>query len=354
MQPHYKKALIYLDGTSSEIQFQPLVEKHIAEALQALGIPYEFRLPHNKGFIGLRDELNQDDIIYILNDSLQFHLCEKPHVLISRSIPWVGSDPKPTTIGRLTQEMIGFSASELISIIARNTPMRQNANRLAASTYLLFNEYVPSTSGAFGRNGFAAFTWDLAVKKDSHIKFLPYESDGLAKVNEMLAEGMAHLSHPDDILIVLNRDICLTPEATGIIRAFMDSRNIPHCFCQRVDIDTERPKSFHDICDIMPYIGIDLFAFRKESPILDILLNTPLYIGRELWDVFWAYHIQQRLPFNICYHLPHDSDWQTSERAMEGNTFNREQVAKYNPRIALGALENFVWATGYKTKSPRQ
>ena len=112
---NYKKAIINLDGNSSKIQNKQAVERNIAEALHALNIPYEFYKSKRKGFKVLMEDMNQPDVLYIINDSLQFHFCEKPHILISRSIPWVQSSPKPSTIGRLTQEMIASGPTELIA-----------------------------------------------------------------------------------------------------------------------------------------------------------------------------------------------------------------------------------------------
>ncbi len=43
----------------------------------------------------------------------------------------------------------------------------------------------------------------------------------------------------------MNRDICLVPEATGIIRAHMDTHNLEACYAKRVDVHTEGLLSFN-------------------------------------------------------------------------------------------------------------
>jgi len=336
----FKKAIINLDGTSSKIIHKNETEQNIAEALLAIGIPYEFYKSRKSGFRKLEADMNQEDTLYILNDSLQFHFCEKPHILISRAYPWVQSSPKPTTLGRLTQEMIALNPTELIATIARNTPMRQEYDHRAAHNYLLFNDYAESTSDAFGRNGLAAFSWMMVGVQDIHLKFLPYEENGFAFVNQMLKLGIEACSHPDDIVILLNRDISLIPEATGIIRTFMDNRNVDACFTQRVDGEYLSPPSFFDLADKPYYSGIDVFAFRPSYEKLPELIGLDLMIGRELWDARWASVIKNRLPYNIAYHWPHVGDWQ---KGHEGNMFNRIQVASVDPDVIVDAYKGMAW-----------
>jgi len=338
---NFKKAIINLDGNSSKIQNKQAVERNIAEALHALNIPYEFYKSKRKGFKVLMEDMNQPDVLYILNDSLQFHFCEKPHILISRSISWVQSSPKPSTIGRLTQEMIASGPTELIATIARNMSMRQEFDEKRATTYLLFNDYPETTTDSFGRNGGAAMSWMICGINDIHLELLPYEENGMAKVNEMLALGIKKCNHPDDIIIMLNRDICLVPEATGIIRTFMDNRNIDACFVQRVDTQYLKPPAFHDLIGLPQYTGIDVFCFRPSYARLPELLKLDLLIGRELWDCYWASIIKCRVPYNLAYHWPHTGNWQSNPD--DGNMFNRQQVASADSDVIVSAMNGMAW-----------
>jgi hypothetical protein len=133
---NFKKAIIALDGNSSKI-----TDKYILintrYALSSLGILFETYKPHTQGFKKLREDMNQEDTLYILNDSLQYHLCEKPHILVCRSAPWVQATPKPTTIGIFTQEMIGHDSSQMIACIAKNASVRQHYDLNRATTYIL-------------------------------------------------------------------------------------------------------------------------------------------------------------------------------------------------------------------------
>ena len=339
--PNYKKAIINLDGNSSKIQNRKQVERNIAEALIALNIPYEFYKSRKTGFKKLIEDMNEPDTLYILNDSLQFHFCNQPHIVISRSISWVQSSPKPSTIGRLTQEMVTYNSTELIATIARNTPMRQEFNNKRATTYLLFNDYAETTSDAFGRNGGAAMSWMVCGVNDIHLELLPYEEDGHAKVNEMLALGIQKCTHPDDIVIMLNRDICLVPQATSIIRTFLDNRGIDACFVQRVDTMYSKPPEFSDLVGLPQYTGIDVFCFRPSYKELPKLLALDLWIGRELWDCWYASIIKCRLPMNLCYHWPHTGEWQ--KNLDDGNLFNRQQVASVDSDIIVSAMNGMAW-----------
>jgi len=334
----FNKVIICLDGHSSKIGNPAKVVHNVASACRTLGLPFEFYKNPMKGWIRFRDELNQPDTLYILNDSAAFHLCEMPHVLISRSGPWLKSDPKPTTIGRLTQEMIGLNPIELIGIIARNKPMRQNHDLFAATTHFFTSEGRQKEVYNMARYGKASVSWEELIKKDIHTLFHFYESEGLPFVNQMLKDAIEIPTHPDDLIVITNRDICLAPEATGIIRAWMDSRNIDACFASRVDCIFNEPLSFSDLIQFEQYVGIDLFVLRPNAKCIPDLLETDLYFARIGWDSYWAHIIGNRLPYSICYHYPHPSDWHKPEN-IEQNRFNQKQIAKSRFPVPLEVNE---------------
>jgi hypothetical protein len=325
---NFKKAVVALDGNSSKITDKNILI-NTRYALTSLGIPFEIYKPHTDGFKRLHRDMNQEDTLYILNDSLQFHLCEKPHILISRSAPWVQATPKPSTIGIFTQEMIGHDAAQMIACIAKNTSVRQHYDLNRATTYILVNDYQVTETHTLGRYGFAAYSWSKLSTMDLHASLLLHSCEGWPMLNEMLAEGLSCFSHPDDLLIIMNRDICLVPEATGIIRAHMDSHNLEACYAKRVDVLTERLLSFSDIAKFKDHEGIDLFVLRPNAPCIQRLLNIPLMLGRAAWDNIWADEIKNKLPYNICYHLAHSGEWQ-DVAGEEGNRFNLESISTHS------------------------
>lgn len=334
---NFKKAIIALDGSSSKIDNKNILI-NIRYALNALHIPFEIYKPHTDGFVKLRDDMNQEDTLYIVNDSLQFHLCDKPHVLIARSVPWVQSTPKLTTIGIFCQEMIAYEASQLIACISRNTPVRQHYDLNAATTYILVNEYQTKETHTMGRYGLAAFSWSNLMTNDVHSELLLHSSEEWPLVNDMLQDGISCFSHPDDILIIINRDICLVPEATAILRNYMDTHNIDSCYAKRVDCVTDGILKFNQITKIKEYDGIDLFAFRPNAPCISELINVPLKLGRVAWDNFWADRIKNKLPYNICYHFPHSAEWTTSA-SFDDNKYNMSIISQYSKPGYMGAEE---------------
>jgi len=325
---NFKKAIIALDGNSSKITDKNILI-NTRYALSSLGIPFEVYKPHNFGFKKLHRDMNQEDTLYILNDSLQFHLCEKPHILICRSAPWVQATPKPSTIGIFTQEMIGHDASQMIACIAKNTSVRQHYDLNRATTYILVNEYQTQETHTMGRHGIAAFSWSKLCTIDIHASLLLHSSEEWPKVNDMLADGISCFSHPDDLLIIMNRDICLVPEATGIIRAHMDTHNLESCYAKRVDCYFEKLIGAVDLVGKKEHEGIDLFVFRPNASCIQRLLNIPLMLGRAAWDNIWADEVKHKLPYNICYHYPHEGDWQ-NENGETGNRFNLESISKHS------------------------
>lgn len=330
----YKKAIIALDGNSSKITDKNILI-NARYALTSLGIPLEVYKPHTHGFKKLWEDMNQEDTLYILNDSLQFHLCDKPHILICRSAPWVQATPKTTTIGIFTQEMIGHDSSQMIACIAKNSPVRQHYDLNRATTYILVNDYQVNETHTLGRYGLAAYSWSKLCTMDIHASVLLHQADGWPKVNEMLSEGVQCFSHPDDLLIIMNRDICLVPEATGIIRAHMDTHNLEACYAKRVDVHTDGLLNFGAISNIPEYEGIDLFAFRPNAKCINELTNVPLLLGKAAWDNFWADRIKHKLPYNICYHIPHDSLWM-SDGGKDGNKENMLAISMHSTEDHIG------------------
>ena len=331
---NYKKAIIALDGNSSKITDKNILI-NTRYALTSLGIHLEVYKPHTHGFKKLWEDMNQEDTLYILNDSLQFHLCDKPHILICRSAPWVQATPRTTTIGIFTQEMIGHDSSQMIACIAKNSPVRQHYDLNRATTYILVNDYQVNETHTLGRYGLAAYSWSKLCTMDIHASLLLHSCEGWPKLNEMLEEGIQCFSHPDDLLIIMNRDICLVPEATGIIRAHMDTHNLEACYAKRVDVLSEGLLSFHNIASIKEHEGIDLFVFRPNASCVKRLLDIPLMLGRAAWDNIWADEVKNKLPYNVCYHLPHDGEWQ-NVAGEEGNRFNLESISKHSLAHNIG------------------
>lgn len=338
--PPFSKAIINIDGHSSKVVQQEDVLINIVASLRMLGIPYEIYKPHKNGFKVLKDDMNQIDTLYILNDSLQYHLCDMPCILLTRSIPWVQAAPKETTIGIITQEMILADRSFLMALIHRNKPMRQFADDFVAKTYLVANDYFNPNMDVMHRHSMAMISWNHLSKKDIHFSVSFHTSDGLPMVNEILKDGLELLSHPDDLLIITNRDICLTDESTAIIRAYMDSLHLSSCYAKRVELNyIPHQLSFSNIQQFPFAPGVDLFIFRKDAPCINELLETPLYLARIGWDSFWADRIKHELPYKICYHQIHSSDW-TIKMGEPENIHNISVISKKDVSFSVSCNEH--------------
>ena len=326
--PPFNKAVINIDGHSSKVAKSEDVLINICASLKMMGIPYEIYKPHKRGFKVLKDDMNQPDTLYILNDSLQYHLCDCPCILLTRSIPWVQAAPKSNTIGVITQEMILVNTSFLMALIYRNTPVRQFADNYAAKTYLVANDYFNPNMDVMHRHSMAMISWNHLSKNDIHFSVSFHNSDGLPFVGDILKDGLELLSHPDDLLMIANRDICLTNESTAIIRAYMDSLHLSSCYAKRAEVNyISAPLSFHAVQNYQSAPGIDLFVFRKNAECIPELLETPLYLGRVGWDGFWADRIKNELPFKVCYHQIHHSEW-TTEKGKKENIHNISVISQ--------------------------
>lgn len=334
MPPHYKQAIIYLDGVSSQVKTEEVMQS-ITQALRALKIPYSFYNSPKLGFRKLKDDMNQPDTLYILNDSASYHLCEQPNILITRTPFWVQSNPKPNTIGIFTQERLENGPAELISVIANNTPVRQPFDYNATRTYVITDDYQTDDLGVLARHGIAAISWDALTAWDIHAEILLHKSEGkeLPFVNRILAEGLEMLSHPDDIIILINRDICLTKEATTVIRNYMDTNQIDAVYSRRRDVPGPVLLQQKDLEKYPKAPGADLFAFRKSAECLKRILPVDLYLGRVLWDSFWMHEIVCELPCPVSYHMIHGETWQAEEDGK--NEFNVQNVFTVAPDLRM-------------------
>jgi hypothetical protein len=330
MQQQFDKVVINIDGHSSKIENQIEALYNICSCLKLMGLPYEIYKPHKNGFKSLKADMNRPNTLYILNDSLQYHLCEVPCILVCRSIPWVQAAPKKNTIGVITLEMLLTGSSYLMALIHRNTSVRQFYDEYAAKTYLVVNDYISENMDTMHRYSMAMISWNHLSKQDIHFSTSFHTSKTLPFVSEILNESLDLFSHPDDIVIITNRDICLVKESTAIIRAYMDSLNLTSCYARRVDMrGIPVVMAYQDIQEYPLAPGIDLFAFRADDPSIQELISTDLYLGRMGWDSFWADRIKNELPFKICYHQEHNTDWSTEKGELE-NMHNIKTISQKN------------------------
>lgn len=330
----YKKAIIYLDGVSSQVKTAEVINS-IVTGLRLLNIQYKLYNNLKQGFSKLKEDMNQPDTLYILNDSASYHLCEQPNILITRTPFWVQATPKNNTIGIFTQERLTTNATEFVACIANNKPVRQPSDNKATHTYIITNDYSTDDLSTMARHGLAALSWDSLTVWDIHaeVLFHKFEGNSLPMVNKILKEGLEFLTHPDDIIIFINRDICLVKEATTIIRNYMDTYNVDSLYSRRRDIHMNSIIEQKDLSQYPIAEGADLFAFRANADCLKEILNTDLYIGRAMWDTFWMHKIAHELPCPVSYHPLHGPTWQ---KLSDGtNEHNIKQVCKKLPELKL-------------------
>ena len=108
----------------------------------------------------------------------------------------------------------------------------------------------------------------------------------------------------------------------------MENYCIDAVSARRVDIEDYKLYTFDSLQKMPPYAGIDLFAFKKSSPVLQDILSVDLYIGHYFWDTYWNVKINHELPYNVIYHVKHDSDWQ-KDLDNPYNAHNKTAVHKH-------------------------
>jgi hypothetical protein len=185
----------------------------------------------------------------------------------------------------------------------------------------------------FGRNAFAAHSWNLLSKRDLHYRLI--RVDNAMLVADIVLEAFDHCDD-GDMVIFTNRDICLVPEASAILWAFMINRGLSICYNQRVETFSQVPLLAKDIENDVQYTGVDTFVFIKGEKSREFLEKAKQFdyqIGRATWDIAWVKMIDgvsglAKCPYNITYHVPHDSLWQ-----------NDREISLHNLRLSSEVMD---------------
>lgn len=324
---------IYLSGQSSQIpkKLLPKIKLNIRNVAASLGLSFKFMPEPDSGPVELKNQLNLVNTIYILNDSLPYHLCDNaPVILLCQDSSILISSPKPNTIGALTHYMAAYYPIELSSILYRMQPMRQHYDRSKATTHILVADAPAKNSEEEYRYSMAAASRAMLAMHDFNTAVSYYKCDSLPKVNEILAAGIELFQHPDDLLVFANTDIIFTPGFSANIRCYMDNKpEIDSCFLSRVDVaHIERFVSDAELQadGLRLFEGNDVYVFRPNAKCIPQLIKLDLFIGRYCWDTVWSYLINHYCSMRLVYHIAHQSDWlvkkNVDERILAQNKHN--------------------------------
>jgi hypothetical protein len=281
-----------------------------------------------EGFQNLADYINDQQGVWIINDTCPVHLpINVEFIIIFRDTTWVWS---PSTqgecIGVMTQAMIcsPHGPLQIGQILLARRSIQFPFNHSRKTTFHAISEYESDNFDTFARNGFAAHSWGLLSKNDIHYRLLRIKENNL--VADIISEAFEHCND-GDMVIFTNLDICLVPEASAILWAYMINRDLSVCYNSRVDTETQIPYVAKDIENEIQYCGIDTFVFIKNSQSQDFLKRASEYklqIGRMGWDSAWVELIDgltgfARCPYNISYHVKHESFWKYFPEENENN-----------------------------------
>lgn len=312
---------LYLGGQSCEIKRKDLVKGTLHYAGSLLGykvIDHTKEMDSIRGFQNLTDYINSQPGTWVINDTCPVHLdIDVKYIVMYREATWVW----PTTlrgncIGCITQSMIcsPHGPMEIAQIILKDKLIEFPFKETALKTQHFVSDYAPGSIQEFARNAFAAHTWGVASLTDKHYELNLLDDERY--VHKILEEAIEK-SEKDDLIVMTNRDICLVPEFSAVLWAFMINRNLSYCYNHRVDITTQKPLTHKDIENHPQYQGIDTFAFINNDETRKMswkLSKYPLLIGKHGWDFAWTKIIDNksgfnRCPYNITYHVPHPQNW---------------------------------------------
>jgi hypothetical protein len=306
------KVFLSMNGESSKIENPAQIRANVARAAAAAGMDFEDLSEQIEGIRGWENlkALMEEPGIWVLNDSVMLHLAPKfPYVQISRDIPWVTSDLGPNCIGLFTQAMLESMEGvlDLTHVLTRIQPVRQ----LSPVTIHMVNDYAPSDNGTIARHGLAAASWGhVCLHGDIHYQFQFFESDSLPHVWNIM-EQLDEMAPEGSLCMFTNRDICLTPESTSIIRAFMANRGLTMAHAHRVDVANFALHSTRELPATF-YPGKDLFCWIKGCLPRATGFHKNLVLGREGWDAAFGIlfgGVKSKIPYPVIYHLVHEAEW---------------------------------------------
>jgi len=224
--------------------------------------------------------------------------------------------------GKLTRSFEKFKLDRIVHAVEWHIPPQQDERRRLLSAHK---------------------TWESARNSDNSCKLVIVDTDKAKRtsktelgdnrtlpfLHDIIESGIKECQK-NDILLLTNSDICLTPEVSTIIRAKLAKE--PCCFSRRIDVqNADIPKSLRMIAGIEPHPGTDLFAFRtswwekrkKDFPDLLAACEGWDFVFRHimLWD-----NPKAEIQPPIIYHELHRAYWYRGDviNSNPGQIYNRE------------------------------
>jgi hypothetical protein len=331
---------IYLGGESNFIPDKQKILKTINKAAGSRGMEIKdmtLEISAMRGFDKIVDFIQQNPGFWVVNDTFLLHIFPDgfpwPHIQISRDVEWASATPQKRCCGIFTITMLESPQGTLD--LAHSLTETGICPILNPKTYHLVNNYSPKDVDTVGRFGLAAASWSRISVADINYSFSFFEQEDLPYVWDIL-QACDDNAPDGSLCIFTNRDICLVPESTAIIRAWLANRKIFTGFNSRVDMKTFSLPTHKDLYNAKQYAGIDTFFWVQGHLPKPQIPHRQFLLGRETWDVAFKLLFKHKLPYNISFHLAHDSDWQHSDSAQSGNKHNQHLASLLDmPKISL-------------------
>lgn len=217
----------------------------------------------------------------------------------------------------------------------------------ASKILFVYSDYAPNDPETLRRHAYAKKTWDfhfdqgeviaLPTTKSSFSRTSADMGDpvGLPFVKDLVNHGMER-ARPEDIVVVANRDICLTTTFVEALRAGVKRGNGGVCVAARRSYPhPDERRLYRSVNGCKPDGGFDLFAFtpawwnRFHSHLPDMVL------GREAWDTCWRTLAEETSGGeavyldDVTYHEPHESPWKAVRTTSPSQVHNRKLCLEF-------------------------
>lgn len=161
-------------------------------------------------------------------------------------------------------------------------------------------------------------------------------------IRDMVECAMAEAGE-DDIIVLVNADICFVKCATNKIRDAMESHD--SAFAHRWDFGSiyNLLSTEEEVASGTWYYGSDFFCLKPEWWRKNNHYIPDMVLGREAWDMVFRRSIKLTGGTeikNLIYHKWHPSKWETERETLSGNLHNRKLAGEW---LAIHGGDYYDW-----------
>jgi hypothetical protein len=202
----------------------------------------------------------------------------------------------------------------------------------------VFSDYAPKDDGERTRFDQAWRTWQFHIDQGEVMPF-PVRDDALPRCEDVpyvrdLFDYGCRFAAENDIVVLLNRDVCLTTQAVEHMRHGM-AQTGGLIACPRRDMNPiVTGRLYRTVRNCKPDGGYDVFAVTPGWWRANREAFPDMFLGREAWDTVLRRMGEEQFGDkvyvdDVCYHRAHLSRWQQDRTKLPSQIHNRKVALEF-------------------------